>query len=189
MDGHATIQGEGGGGSDQQSAENQAAAVAAAGADDSAGDKDNSADSSSSKTGANGSSGKSKAGSAGKAPTAAKPKTPDTKPKDKCTAAKTEVAKLESRPPSVSREEAKTYFKELAAGGVIGCAVGALGDEAGTGGTGTPMVVGACAVGGIEGVETANAVFVLSHPMVLFNSAASQAKLAAAKVEAFVACQ
>ncbi len=75
MDGHATIQGEGGGGSDQQSAEKQAAAVAAAGADDSAGDKDNSADSSSSKTGANGSSGKSKAGSAGKAPTAAKPKT------------------------------------------------------------------------------------------------------------------
>ena len=79
MDGHATIQGEGGGGSDQQSAENQAAAVAAAGADDSAGDKDNSADSSSSKTGANGSSGKSKAGSAGKAPTAAKPKTGNAK--------------------------------------------------------------------------------------------------------------
>jgi hypothetical protein len=100
--------------------------------------------------------------------------------------------------------EGKTYLRELGAGALIGCGIGAVGEESLTvgagyvvggppggvlGGTaGTPGAVGACVVGGIEGVELANGVFLLSHLSLVGHTTSLVAQLVAAKVEAAAAC-
>ncbi len=114
--------------------------------------------------------------------------TPQTK-QQKCAAAQSKVASLQQQANSpAAQSEGGTYFKELGAGAVIGCGIGVAGVEVGTSGAGTPLAVGGCAVGAIEGVETANGVYVLSHLSFLANAFSVTAQLVAAEVQAVVAC-
>jgi RHS repeat-associated protein len=110
-------------------------------------------------------------------------------PPNKCAAAQAKVASLiqELNSPEMQKEN-YTYYKEIGAGALIGCGGAVLGEEVVTVGAGTPLAVGACVVGGIEGVEIANGVYALSHLGLLGQQASILSQLAVAKAEALAAC-
>lgn len=128
-----------------------------------------------------------------------------TKKQQQCAEAKARVANLEQQlsTPEV-RQETNTYYKELGAGALIGCGAGALEAEAvttaggalvagppgaaGGAAAGTPLAVGNCAVGAVEGVVTANLVYGLSHLSLLGGQFADLAELAAAEAQEAIAC-
>jgi hypothetical protein len=112
-----------------------------------------------------------------------------TKCNDKCAAAKAKVASLlqQLNSPEMLNER-NTYFKEMGAGALIGCGVAVLGEEIVTVGVGTPLAVGACVIGAIEGVEVANGVFILSHLGLLREQASLIGQLAIAEAEEAIAC-
>ena len=111
---------------------------------------------------------------------------------EKCEDAKAKVASLLQQLNSPEMQnETKTFLKELGAGALIGCVVEAvplIGVAAVTAGVGTPLAVGGCAVGAIEGLITATGVYALSHPGILGDQASLLGQLMAAEVKEAYAC-
>jgi RHS repeat-associated protein len=133
--------------------------------------------------------------------------TPNPSPKSQqCAAARAKVASLKQELSSPEAQDAsRQYFKELAAGALIGCGVGVLGTEAVTTGAGavvggppgaaagaavgTSAAVGECAAGAIEGAVTANGVFMLSNLSLLASWYSAAAQLPIAEAQADIACK
>ncbi len=105
-------------------------------------------------------------------------------PTPQCQQAQAKVADLKKQLSSPeSKQEAKVYLKEMGVGTAIGCGIGAVPE------IGTPFMVGGCVVGGIGGLELANAVYAVSHLSLIATALSLDAQLAVAEVKAVVACQ